>query len=86
LIATNKKLANEEIELHVSSRPKPVMKVINRLKMYESGIVADNLIEFCESKIFRRKYPGKNRVKNMEAVYLSQFINGIFAHSNMEPS
>jgi hypothetical protein len=85
LTAINKKLANEEIELYVSSRQKPVTKVINMLKTYESGIIADNSIEFRESKIFRRKYPGRNRVNNVEAAYLSQFIRGIFTHSSIEP-
>jgi hypothetical protein len=82
----NKKLANEEIELNVNRRPKPVTKVINMLKAYENDMTADNWSEFCGSNIFRRKYPGINRVKNMEAIYLSQFNNGIFPHSNMEPS
>jgi hypothetical protein len=52
------------------------MKVINILKMYARGIVAYNSSESCESKIFRRKYPGRNIAKNMEATYLNQFTNG----------
>jgi len=62
------------------------MKVINRLKTYDNGIVADNSIEPRESRIFKRKYPGRNRVRRIDERYLSQFINGMLVNSRMEPS
>lgn len=61
------------------------MKVMSMLKAYDNGIVADNSIEFRESKIFRRKYPGRNKTKRTDDRYLNQLISGIFTHSKMEP-
>nr|MDO8044210.1 hypothetical protein [Candidatus Baldrarchaeota archaeon] len=82
ITATN---PNELIVFPEKSIMNPIANVIKKLRRHESTIMMLPVITHCLSNTFKRKYPGRNVVSSNEAIYLIQFINGIFAQSRIEP-